>query len=271
MKKLFSIAVWLMMCLGAMAQGQSLYASAPRFRALLVYDPSAEPDHVTFDEQAIDFFHHLSYGEGFLYDVTTTLDTFSLEKMQRYDVLVMLNAQPGRAARDAFEQYMEQGGGWLGFHASAFYNEQSDWEWYHAFLGCGPFLCNNWPPQPALLTCDSITTTQFITQPPYQGASLTANLPASFVCPASEYYQWYPSPRVNPDVEVYLTLSPRNYPLGIKDIIYSGDMPVVWSNRKYRMLYINMGHGDQSFIDPTQNLLFTNALRWVVAPVAGLK
>jgi hypothetical protein len=31
------------------------------------------------------------------------------------------------------------------------------------------------------------------------------------------------------------------------------------------MIYLNMGHGDECFSDATQNLLFVNALRWVVS------
>ena len=50
---------------------------------------------------------------------------------------------------------------------------------------------------------------------------------------------------------------------GIKDIVTHGDFPIVWTNKKYRMVYLNMGHGDESFIDAMQNLLFTNAFRWV--------
>ena len=83
--------------------------------------------------------------------------------------------------------------------------------------------------------------------------------------PASEFYQWQKEPRENPDVEVLLTLSARNYPIGLKDIIYGGDFPVVWTNRNYRMLYINMGHGDEQFEDATEKLLFVNALRWIVS------
>ena len=88
---------------------------------------------------------------------------------------------------------------------------------------------------------------------------------ASFVAPASEWYQWTPSPRQNKDVEVLLSLSPKNYPLGIKDVVNFGDFPIVWSNKNYRMIYLNMGHGDEEFIDGTQNLLLVNAFRWVVS------
>jgi uncharacterized protein len=71
----------------------------------------------------------------------------------------------------------------------------------------------------------------------------TTGLPASYESRANEWYLWKPSPRLNQDVCVLLTLAPSNYPLGKKDIIMEGDLPVVWTNTKYRMLYINMGHG----------------------------
>ena len=64
-------------------------------------------------------------------------------------------------------------------------------------------------------------------------------------------------------MEVLVSISPKNYPMGIKDIVTHGDFPIVWANTKYRMVYLNMGHGDEAFIDATQNLLFTNAFRWV--------
>ena len=31
------------------------------------------------------------------------------------------------------------------------------------------------------------------------------------------------------------------------------------------MVYLNLGHGDEGFIDATQQLLFVNAFRWVVS------
>lgn len=41
--------------------------------------------------------------------------------------------------------------------------------------------------------------------------------------------------------------------------------PVLCPNNKYRMIYLNMGHGDDCFSDAAQKLLFTNAFRWVVS------
>lgn len=230
------------------------YAKAPRFKALIYYTQHAEEAHVQFAEQATTFFKKLNYGDGFVLDITTDFSKYPYEKLKEYNVIIMLNTSPNtKAERDAFEQYMENGGGWVGFHAAAYNDKNTHWPWFVKFLGGGVFYCNNWPPQPVLVEVDN------------EEYPVTKNLPASFVAPASEWYQWTPSPRQNKDVEVLLSLSPKNYPLGIKDVVNFGDFPIVWSNKNYRMIYLNMGHGDEEFIDGTQNLLLVNAFRWVVS------
>ena len=230
------------------------YASAPRFKALIYYTTHAEEAHVQFAEQTVEFFKKLSWGEGYILDVTTDFSQYNYEKLKEYDIVIMPDGCPGGATEHkAFEQYMENGGGWLGFHASAYNDKNTNWPWLLNFLGGGVFYCNNWPPQPVQVTTDN------------QVHAVTKNLPGTFVVPASEWYQWNPSPRENPDVEVLISISPNNYPLGIKDVVNFGDWPIVWTNKKYRMIYLNMGHGDEEYTDATQKLLFINAFRWVLS------
>ena len=78
---------------------------------------------------------------------------------------------------------------------------------------------------------------------------VTKGLPPSFESPANEWYVWKPSPRLNKDVRILVTLDPSNYPLGLKDVLTGGDLPVVWTNTKYKMIYMNVGHGDKIFTD----------------------
>ena len=68
-----------------------------------------------------------------------------------------------------------------------------------------------------------------------------------------------------PRFKVLVSLSPDNYPLGLKDIVPDGDLPVVWSNTKYHMIYMNMGYCRGIFSDHTQNSLIIASLRWVIA------
>jgi type 1 glutamine amidotransferase len=225
----------------------------PRFRALVYYSDHVEEAHREFTHQAIAFFRKLTVGDGFILDVDTQLP----EDLSPYDVVIMPDVAPGSPEERArFQQYMENGGGWVGFHAAGYNDLSTGWPWFRDFLGGGRFRCNNWPPQPGLMEVESRTH------------PVTRNLPDRFVAPASEFYQWTPDPRSNPAVEVLVSLAPENFPMGLKDIVFGGDFPVVWTNRNYRMIYLNMGHGDECFSDATQNLLFVNALRWVVSTSA---
>ena len=230
------------------------YAKAPRFKAIVFYSKTAEIAHVQFGEQTVDFFERLNYGDGYYLDIATDFSGYDYERLKEYNVVVMATTAPGTTEeRAAFEKYMENGGGWVGFHAAAYNDVRTQWPWFNEFLGCGKFLCNNWPPQPALLDVE------------IKDHPVTKNLPESFVAPASEWYMWEESPRLNENVEILLSLSPKNYPIGIKDVISFGDFPVVWTNKNYRMIYLNMGHGDVEYLDAEQNLLFTNAFRWIVS------
>jgi type 1 glutamine amidotransferase len=230
------------------------YAREPRFKALVYYTEHAEKAHVDFALQGVEFFRKLNYGDGYILEVTTDLSAYPYEKLRDYDIVIMLNASPSSGEqREAFRQYMENGGGWMGFHAAAYNDRNTKWPWFVDFLGGGVFYCNNWPPQPVKVELDD-------SQHP-----ITKTLPTSFIIPESEWYQWNPSPRLNKDVEVLVSISQDNYPLGIKDVVNFGDFPVVWTNRNYRMIYLNMGHGDDEFTDATQKLLFINAFRWVVS------
>ena len=140
-------------------------------------------------------------GEGFLLDSTQNLASYTLEELKEYSVIVALNAQPSGGARKLFEQYMEEGGGWLGFHASAYNDRHTDWPWFVRFLGGGVFKCNNWPPQPALLETDN------------GNHPVTKNLPASYVAPASEFYQWEEDLRAKEHIQVQR--AGRRVPVGV--------------------------------------------------------
>ena len=50
------------------------------------------------------------------------------------------------------------------------------------------------------------------------------------------------SPRLDKNIHVLLTLDPAQYPLGIKGLITEKDpdVPVVWTNMNFKMLYVVM-------------------------------
>jgi hypothetical protein len=227
-------------------------AQQPAFHVLAFYSETVEHDHVDFAHQAIKFYTEAAERDHFELATTTNWDDMNAAKLAGYQMVVWLDDFPhSPQQRAAFENYMEHGGGWLGFHIAAYNDSGTRWPWLLKFLGGTVFYGNSWPPMPATITVDDAK------------ASVTGRLPSSFVSPSNEWYIWKPSPRENKDVKVLLTLAPSSYPLGMKDVISSGDVPVMWTNTRYRMLYMNMGHGDRIFTDETQNKLMEDAMTWV--------
>ena len=254
-REALSLIVFLTLC----AVGLLLFSlhttanlKTPAFKVLAFYSTDVEPDHVHTANDAIVFFRETAAKNNFVFDTTTDWKTLNQNDLKPYRLIMWLNHFPQTSEqRSAFEKYMEHGGGWLGLHVAAYNDGTTNWPWFVDFLGGAVFYTNNWPPLPAKLTIDD---------PKHP---VTSGLPASYLAPANEWYLWRPSPRLNRDVRVLVTLDPRNYPIGKKDVITEGDLPVVWTNTKYRMTYMNMGHGDKVFGDATQNKLFTNVVLWL--------
>jgi uncharacterized protein len=227
-------------------------AQTPAFRALAFYSTNVEPAHVLTGNEGLAFFKELAAKDNFVFDTTTDWDKLNDSDLKPYQVILWVNDFPHtEAQRSAFQRYMEHGGAWLGLHIAGYNDESTKWPWFVDFLGGALFYTNNWPIQKAKMIVDD------------RNHPVTKGMPESYLAPSNEWYQWQPSPRLNKDVHVLVTLDPANYPIGVKDVITKGDMPIVWTNTKYRMVYMNMGHGEGVFADPTQNKLFANAILWL--------
>jgi len=226
------------------------YAQPPAFKVIAFYSTNVENDHVDFAMDAMKFYAKMAAEKNFVFDTTANWDKLNDENLKNYQVVIWLNEFPhNQAQRSSFEKFMENGGGWLGFHVSGYNDKTTKWPWFVSFLGA-TFYNNNWPPLPAKMIVDDNTH------------PATLRLPKAYVAPINEWYGWKPNPRDNKDIKVLVTLDPANYPLGKKNLIREGDIPVVWTNTKYKMLYMNMGHGDKNFASEIQNKMFEDALMW---------
>lgn len=223
----------------------------PRYRVLAFYSNTVETDHVDFAYDAIRFYADFAKRKSFAFDTTSNWENCS-EALKNYQVVIWLNDFPhSEGQRIAFQDYMEKGGAWLGFHVSGYNDRTTHWPWFVHFFGDAVFYNNSWPPLPAKLIVDD------------NKHPATHRLPSRYVAPINEWYGWKPDPRDNKDIKVLITLDPANYPLGKKDTIRGGDIPVCWTNTRYKMLYMNMGHGDQNLRSSIQNQLFEDALEWL--------
>ena len=94
-----------------------------------------------------------------------------------------------------------------------------------------------------------------------------------------EWYSWKNDIRINPDIQILVSIDSTSFPLGTGpkpyEIWHSGYYPVVWTNKNYKMLYVNMGHNDIDYDNKTdkelsftfnnemQDRLITDALLWL--------
>ena len=247
--------------------------AAPQFKVIAFYTGKDDLAHISFVKEANRWFPEAAAKYHFSYESTSNWNDLTTEKLANYQVVLFLDTRPDAPAqRAAFENYMEHGGAWMGFHFSAFALTPSaypqNWDWYHdKFLGSGQYVSNTWRPTSAVLRVED-------TNHP-----ATKDLPVTFKSAPNEWYRWKNNLRTNSDIDVLLSIDPSSFPLGtgpkLYEIWHNGDYPVVWSNRKYRMVYFNMGHNDMdyehktnkelssTFSSESQTQLIVNTLLWL--------
>jgi hypothetical protein len=245
----------------------------PKFKVVAFYTGKNDRAHVSFVHEANRWFSRIAPEYGFTYDSTSNWNNMNDSFLAGYDVVVFLDTRPDSSLqRSAFRKYMENGGAWMGFHFCAFALTPSaypqNWDWYHnQFIGAGQYSGNTWAPTRAILRVEQ------------KKHPVAKNLPETFSASPNEWYKWEKDLRLNPDIEILVSIDSSSFPLGtgpkLHEIWHSGYYPVVWTNRKYKMLYINMGHNvidyenktnrelSFTFDNETQNKLITDGLIWL--------
>jgi len=248
-------------------------ARNPAFKVLAFYTAKNDQAHISFVHEANRWFSRIAAENNFSYDSTSNWALLNGRNLSRYQVILFLDTRPeDPAERAAFQAYMEHGGAWMGFHFAAFTLANSaypeNWNWYHnSFLGSGAYGSNTWRPTSAILRVEA----------PDHAA--TRNLKPTFRSSPNEWYRWSKDLRQNKDIRILLSIDSSSFPLGTgpkpSEIWHSGYYPVAWTNTRYRMVYMNMGHNDIdyehnsnkelsfTFDNPEQNTFILNSLLWL--------
>lgn len=260
-----------MLCLSfTVAFGQS---SKAKFKVIAFYTGKNDLAHVSYVAEANKWFPETAKEQGFSYESTTDWSKLNDEFLAGYQVVLFLDTRSeDPAQRAAFQRYIEKGGGFMGFHFAAFALTPSsypqNWDWYHnEFLGSGSYGSNTWKPTSAVLRVED------------KKHPSTKNLPETFKSSPNEWYRWEKDLKANPDIKILLAVDPVSFPLGTgpkkHEIWTSGYYPVAWTNKKYDMIYVNMGHNDMdydggtnktlshTFANEIQNKFITNGLMWL--------
>lgn len=248
-------------------------ARSRAFKVLAFYTAKNDQAHISFVHEANHWFSRKATEHNFSYDSTSNWALLNGRNLSKYQVILFLDTRPEDSAqRAAFQAYMEHGGAWMGFHFSAFALANSDypenWNWYHnVFLGSGAYVSNTWRPTSAILRIEA----------PDHAA--TQGLKPTFKSSPNEWYRWSKDLRQNKDIRILLSVDSSSFPLGTgpkpSEIWHSGYYPVAWTNSRYRMVYMNMGHNDIdyehnstkelsfTFDNPEQNTFILNSLLWL--------
>ena len=247
--------------------------SSSRFKVIAFYTERNDLAHISFVHEANKWFPKMATQYNFVYDSTNDWSKLNTDFLSQYQVVLFLDTRPDvPEQRAAFKKYMDNGGAWMGFHFAGSALTPSEfpqnWDWYHnEFIGAGQYVSNTWRPTSAILRVEDSK------HPAMKG------LPTTFKSAPNEWYKWEKDIRNNPDIKILLSIDSTSFPLGTGpkqyEIWHSGYYPVAWTNKKYRMIYTNMGHNDIDYENKTnkelsfqfdnviQNKFILDALLWL--------
>lgn len=191
--------------------------------------------------------------KGFAVDTTEDAAAFTEENLKRYRCVVWLSTTGNvldPMQQNAFERFIQAGGGYFGIHAAA--DTEYDWPWYGQLTG-GWF--DNHPSQPSNVQQGAFHITD--TKNP-----LTDFLPEPWVR-SDEFYAFK---QMNPAVKTLITIDEKSYIGGTM-----GDYhPMAWHHEfdGGRAFYTNMGHTEETFSEPLVLQHFWAGLQWAIGDKA---
>jgi uncharacterized protein len=243
-----------------------------KFQVVAFYTAKNDLAHISFVEEANKWFKDQSLKNDFDFFSTNDWNLLNEKFLADVEVVMFLDTRPDSVVhRIAFEKYMKNGGAWMGFHFAGFALTPSaypqNWDWYHReFIATDQYKGNTWRPTKAILRTEN------------KNHPVTNKLPELFESAPNEWYSWSADLKDNRDIEILLSIDSTSFPLGTgpkqHEIWHEGYYPVAWTNKKYKMIYVNMGHNDMdyggtnktlssSFSSEIQNQFFISSLLWL--------
>lgn len=129
----YLFAIIVLFCIAGNVNAQKNKKS---FNVIAFYTAKNDRAHITYVHEANKWFSSISTKYNFHYDSTDNWSNLNSEFLSKYQVVLFLDTRPeAPEQREAFQRYMENGGGWIGFHFAAFALNDSafpqNWDWYH--------------------------------------------------------------------------------------------------------------------------------------------
>jgi cytochrome c len=225
----------------------SVQAQTPK--RILVFSKTAGYRHSSI-EVGKAVLYKTGTDKGYVIDTTENAAAFTEENLKRYRCVVWLSTTGdvlNAPQQNAFERYIQAGGGYLGIHAAS--DTEYGWPWYGQLMG-GWF--DNHPNQPSNVQ----EGTFHIVDAKHP---LTSFLPEPWVR-KDEFYAYK---KVEPHVKTLITIDEKTYIGGTM----GADHPMAWYHEfdGGRAFYTNMGHTEETFFEPLVIQHIWAGLDWTMA------
>lgn len=210
----------------------SIAALAKKQHKVLVFSKTAGFHHSSIPA-GIAAIQQLGKENGFSVDTTTDSTKFNKANLKQYNAVIFLSTTMnvlGDAEQDAFQKYIQSGGGYVGVHAAT--DTEYDWPWYNKLVGAQ--FKSHPKQQEALL---HVVDSTFIA---------TKHLPREW----KRFDEWYNFKNLQLDnnVHVLITIDESSYKGGENGNYH----PMSWYHEfdGGRAFYTELGHTDDSYKDP---------------------
>ncbi|WP_373078168.1 ThuA domain-containing protein [Zhongshania sp.] len=202
----------------------------------------------------------IAKSQGWDVFITNNAASHNADMLKQFDLVVWNNVSGDVltiAQRRALKIWLEQGGGWVGLHASGG-DFSYDWAWFVNTLIGTQFIGHTLNPQfqdADVYIADS-------------ESPITAHLSSPWRIANEEWYAFASNPR-DKGYEILLALDESSYItkgenwMGINDHM-DGEHPIVWRHSlgRGRVFYSAIGHQAATYGNPEYQLLISKAMNW---------
>ncbi|HCS26168.1 MAG TPA: hypothetical protein DIW43_01860 [Spongiibacteraceae bacterium] len=184
----------------------------------------------------------------------------SAELLQKFDFIIWNNVSGDvltEEQRAALKQWLEDGGGWLGVHASGG-DFSYQWDWYVDTLIGAQFVGHTMKPQFQDADVQVVD----------EALKITRHLDSPWKVKQEEWYAFDRSPR-DKGYEILLTLDESSYQTSGSSWAgtdrMEGEHPIAWRHQvgEGRVLYSAIGHQPHTYTLPEYQAFLSKGMLWV--------
>lgn len=225
--------------------------TTPRFSVLVFSKTDTAGFRHASIPDGIEALQSLGRKHYFQVSATENASVFSSDTLSSYDAVVFLSTSGdvlNKQQEAAFEQYIRQGGGFMGIHGAA--ATEYDWDWYGRLVGA--------------IFDDHPEVQEATVRVANDAHPSTLHLPSAWTW-TDEWYNFRSDP--TDSVNVLLTVDESTY----DGESMGGGHPVAWLREFQggRSFYTALGHTKESYSDPAFRTHLLKGLEWAAGELSG--